>query len=275
MRFDISLPKDLPLPSAELVNKGRKFSDISDVELETFCQTSENIMLDTPVSTYVSVTAKGVRVNNILGSAENDDKNAGEPVCPDSPSTNMLFLEQMDSLPAYRFRSQLKFYHPEKALRDTLLSLYGNGAETMDQVASKLFQSMKSARKVDWALATLSALYWRVKGDAENAVRCLRYSLNISPGPYRDVPLISLANIYHQAGFLNSALVVGGKALEISPDSVVAIHFTIANIYASMGKYSHAMDFYHSTLALQSNFQAAKERVWTIHCNANSEEIDG
>jgi hypothetical protein len=51
---------------------------------------------------------------------------------------------------------------------------------------------------------------------------------------FKDVPLINLANIYYQAGFLNSALVMAGKALEISPDSVVAIHFTLANIYASM-----------------------------------------
>lgn len=43
-----------------------------------------------------------------------------------------------------------------------------------------------------------------------------------------------MANIYHQAGFLHSALLVGGHALDISPDSVVAIHFTLASIYVSM-----------------------------------------
>jgi hypothetical protein len=42
-----------------------------------------------------------------------------------------------------------------------------------------------------------------------------------------------MANIYHQAGFLHSALVASGKALEISPN-MVATHFTLANIYASM-----------------------------------------
>ena len=55
--------------------------------------------------------------------------------------------------------------------------------------------------------------------------------------------MISLANIYHQAGFLHSALAVGSKALEISPDSVVATHFTLANIFASMVVVSN--NFWH------------------------------
>uniref|UniRef100_A0A914RH11 Uncharacterized protein n=1 Tax=Parascaris equorum TaxID=6256 RepID=A0A914RH11_PAREQ len=42
-----------------------------------------------------------------------------------------------------------------------------------------------------------------------------------------------MANIYHQAGLLHSALIAGGAALGISP-KLVAIHFTLANIYASM-----------------------------------------
>lgn len=49
---------------------------------------------------------------------------------------------------------------------------------------------------------------------------------------------MSLANIYQQAGFLHSALSVGVEALKISPDSVVAIHFTLANIYVSIVSYT-------------------------------------
>lgn len=42
-----------------------------------------------------------------------------------------------------------------------------------------------------------------------------------------------MANVYHQAGMLHSALIAGGAALQQSPKFVV-IHFTIANIYAAM-----------------------------------------
>ena len=44
----------------------------------------------------------------------------------------------------------------------------------------------------------------------------------------KDVPLITLASIYHQSGFSNSALIVASKALEISPNSVVAIHWFVS-----------------------------------------------
>lgn len=103
---------------------------------------------------------------------------------------------------------------------------------------------------VHWTVTTAASLYWRVKGDAANAIKCLRHSLNSSPQEMRvrhlylpaltlmqcfqDVAMVSLASIYLQAGFVHSALVVGGEALKISPDSVVAIHFTLANIYAAM-----------------------------------------
>ena len=43
-----------------------------------------------------------------------------------------------------------------------------------------------------------------------------------------------MANVYHQAGLLHSALVAAGAALHLSPRFVV-IHFTLANIYAAMG----------------------------------------
>lgn len=42
-----------------------------------------------------------------------------------------------------------------------------------------------------------------------------------------------MANIYHQAGLLHSALISGGAALTISP-KLVAVHVTLADIYASM-----------------------------------------
>lgn len=84
--------------------------------------------------------------------------------------------------------------------------------------------------------------------------------------PLQDVAAIGLANIYHQAGFLHSALRAGDFALKNSARPLVAVHFTIANIYASAGDFEHALSFYYSTLALQSNFPAVAERIRAIRC---------
>jgi tetratricopeptide (TPR) repeat protein len=64
---------------------------------------------------------------------------------------------------------------------------------------------------------------------------------------------------------LHSALIAGGKAHQLTPD-LVTTHFTLANIYASMGDYHRALKFFYSTLALQPSFQQAKERIRAIYC---------
>lgn len=49
------------------------------------------------------------------------------------------------------------------------------------------------------------------------------------------------------------------------------IHFTLANLYSTIGNLPHALHFYHSTLALQSNFEPAKVRIASIHCSTQGE----
>jgi tetratricopeptide (TPR) repeat protein len=78
-----------------------------------------------------------------------------------------------------------------------------------------------------------------------------------------------LKNIFHRSiykGLYNDALIVANMALEISPKFVV-VHFTIANIYASMGDYDMAGTFYMSTVALQSSFDPARDRLMSLVCD--------
>ena len=89
-----------------------------------------------------------------------------------------------------------------------------------------------------WELSSVAALYWRVKGNSEQAVTCLRHSLYYAPHHMKDIPLVSLANILHRAGLYNDAIIVTNQALEISP-SLVVIHFTMANIYVSKVIYAY------------------------------------
>lgn len=49
-----------------------------------------------------------------------------------------------------------------------------------------------------WVLATAAALYWRVVGHAGNAVTCLRQAVRHAPQDVRDIPLLSLANVFQR-----------------------------------------------------------------------------
>lgn len=63
------------------------------------------------------------------------------------------------------------------------LQTLGREKESISEVAARLTRAMKNDEKtaVHWTLTTASTLYWRVKGDAPNAIKCLRHSLNNSP----------------------------------------------------------------------------------------------
>uniref|UniRef100_A0A158R5W3 Tetratricopeptide repeat protein 17 n=1 Tax=Syphacia muris TaxID=451379 RepID=A0A158R5W3_9BILA len=290
--FDAALPEVLPLPAKELVESGLRQLPVNKVLERSFCsnvKTTLSMLREQATSTWVSVTAKGVNMEEFMDLSAPVPALAGlEPVCPelDKPSP----LKTFDHLPAYHLRDQFIFYKAEIGLEKAFKTL-GNEKERIEHVAGRLMLAMKvsslnsktkrdSNAGVHWALSTASTLYWRVKGDAVNAIKCLRHSLNNAPSDMTlsDVALVSMANIYHQAGLLHSALISGGAALTISP-RLVAVHVTLADIYASMvtytaalvyyyhGDYQHALQFYYSTLSLQKNFGPAKDRIRAIYCH--------
>ena len=121
-------------------------------------------------------------------------------------------------------------------IHEKLIILSGLGGDdpsevSVEDMALRINKAIKT-NSTSWVLSSAAALYWRVKGNAEQAVVCLRHSLFYAPKQMKDIPLVSLANILHRAGLYNDALIVTNNALEISPKFVV-IHFTMANIYVS------------------------------------------
>ncbi|KAI6213995.1 hypothetical protein M3Y94_00216900 [Aphelenchoides besseyi] len=271
IRYDNPLPIKLPQPSQKLHQKGLELFNVNEIpDLKRQCSHAKLSALIEPVSTYVSISAKGFNISSVidlkLPLPANINMNS-VPICPESSNAIPLF----DHMAAYKYRDQFTWYQPEKGLRDALLSL-GNAQDTVDTIGVRLSEAMKRFRKskddveLHWAVSAIAALYFRVKGDAINAVMCLRHSLANAPNDMKEIAAISLANVYHQAGFLNSALLSADYALRASNERIVAVHFTLANIYTSLSNYELANQFYYSTIALQSNFQAAKDRITALHC---------
>ncbi|KJH53655.1 tetratricopeptide repeat protein [Dictyocaulus viviparus] len=274
LRFDAKLPELLPAPSMYQIRKGlSRFP--SPRQSKQICTGVKKlaVLLENQVSTWVSVTAKGEDIAKYVDLRGPVPGVAGlQPVCPSIDEQEVSPILGLDHLPVFALSDQFLFYKPEKALTDALKSL-GNERDSIEHVAARLHTALqtngsgKYGQNGNWLLCVLSSLYWRVVGDAHRAVDCLRCGLQTAPPYMRDVALVSLANICHQAGLLHSALIVAGTALSASPN-LVAIHFTIANIYASMGDYQRALEFYYSTLSMQMNFEPAKERIRAIYCHS-------
>ncbi|CAI4221638.1 unnamed protein product [Auanema sp. JU1783] len=271
LKWDLKLPNVLPAPLPHQIRKGLSRFPPPRKTLNMCNGVNKLSVLLENLSTWVSVTAKGEDIEKYVDLRGPIPSIAGlQPVCPKIGEANSSPILGLDHLPAFSLSDQFLFYKPEKMLTEALKSL-GNERDSIEHVAARLHTAMLAEGlgqkgNVNWLLCVLSSLYWRVVGDAPRAVGCLRCALQTAPNHMRDVVLVSLANICHQAGLLNSALITAGAALSASPN-LVAIHFTIANIYASIGDYQKALEFYYSTLSLQGNFEPAKERIRAIYCH--------
>lgn len=211
-------------------------------------------------STWLSVSAKSIDIAEYLVPTPPVGTALEEPICRgDLPAS----MHTLDHLAGIRHRHLLPHF-PEMGLREALQTLTDRTPVSVDLMATRIARSLVK-NETSWVVATAAALYWRVVGSGERAVDCLRHTLHYAPRHMKDIPLISLANILHRAGLYNNALVVANMALEISPKFVV-IHFTMANIYAAKGDMEKATAFYQSTLALQSSFEPARDRLRAIQC---------
>lgn len=170
---------------------------------------------------------------------------------------------ELDNLPGMINRDNLQ-YQPESGLREVLQKLGGEPAQRVEVIGTRIANALKK-NMTSWILTNVAALYWRVEGDAKKAIDCLRLSLTTAPRSKRDTALISIANIFHRAGYINDAIFTTNLALDTA-NKVAVSHFTMANLYAVKAQWDKATMFYESTLGLQSTFEPAKQRLKAIKC---------
>lgn len=95
-----------------------------------------------------------------------------------------------------------------------------------------------------WLLATLSSLYWRVRSNKRNALDCLKVALTKTPLEYRDVPLISLASIMYELGFVEEASRIADEAYiinKIEPATNFLIALLHENSFGAMYHIKHSL----------------------------------
>lgn len=110
-----------------------------------------------------------------------------------------------------------------------------------------------------------AAIYWRVIGNTQQAVNCLRQALEYVPSDMKDVLLISLADHMHVIGFHLDALLLTYKAIEINPNFVLN-HFTAGNVHLSLQDFGKAIAFYRASLKIDPNFEPARNMIQAVVC---------
>ncbi|KAG7473853.1 hypothetical protein MATL_G00100070 [Megalops atlanticus] len=226
------------------------------------CQRMRRVELGTVASTWLAVSAKNIDITEHIDFATPLQEPAVEPVC----SANLpASMHTLDHLSGVANRAGIH-YTGESQLREVLQNLGKDkfSPQSFEQVGTRIAKVLEK-NQTSWVLSSMAALYWRVKGQGKRAIDCLRQALNHAPHHMKDVPLVSLANIFQNARLWEDALTVARMAVEIAPHFVVN-HFTLANVYIAMEEFEKAMLWYESTLKLQPEFAPAKDRLRTIQC---------
>lgn len=65
-------------------------------------------------------------------------------------------------------------------------------------------------------LSVLASLHWRTTGNPRLALDCLQLALDGVPEEFRDVPLVSIASIYHKMDLIDDALRITKEALRVN-----------------------------------------------------------
>ncbi|XP_067105211.1 tetratricopeptide repeat protein 17 isoform X1 [Osmerus mordax] len=226
------------------------------------CQRTRRVDLTTVASTWLAVSAKNIDITEHIDFATPLQEPAAEPLCNANLATSMHTL---DHLAGVANRAAIH-YTGESQLKEVLQNLGKDKfpPQSFEQVGTRIAKVLEK-NQTSWVLSSMAALYWRVKGQGKRAIDCLRQALNYAPHHMKDVPLISLANIFQNARLWEDALTVARMAVEIAPHFVVN-HFTLANVYIAMEEFEKAMHWYESTLKLQPEFAPAKDRLRTIQC---------
>ncbi|KAI1904026.1 hypothetical protein AGOR_G00001450 [Albula goreensis] len=226
------------------------------------CQRTRRVEPTTVASTWLAVSAKNIDITEHIDFATPLQEPAVEPVC----SANLpASMHTLDHLGGVANRAGIH-YTGESQLKEVLQNLGKDkfSPQSFEQVGTRIAKVLEK-NQTSWVLSSMAALYWRVKGQGKRAIDCLRQALNHAPHHMKDVPLISLANIFQNARLWDDALTVARMAVEIAPQFVVN-HFTLANVYIAMEEFEKAMLWYENTLKLQPEFAPAKDRLRTIQC---------
>nr|KAG5699224.1 hypothetical protein BaRGS_012745 [Batillaria attramentaria] len=134
-----------------------------------------NFDFRTFTSTWLSVTAKDVNLADYIDFDEVVKHDYHEPDCV---MESVSSVASFDHIPGVAHRHDLQ-YTPELGLKEVLQNL-GGEIEPVNVAGTRIAYALEK-NPTSWVLANMAALYWRVEGNAPNAVDCLRLALTHAP----------------------------------------------------------------------------------------------
>lgn len=128
-----------------------------------------------------------------------------------------------------------------------------------ENFANMLVTGLRS-HATTWQYYALASYYWRLKGDAYQAVECTRRAIHLVPRASKDIPLLSLGTILQRSRQHEDAALV----LEAATDfrgSRAENHFALGNSLFFLNHFNRSMQAYDMARSLDDAFKARVDYI--------------
>ena len=82
-----------------------------------------------------------------------------------------------------------------------------------------------------WVLCSLATLFWRIKGNSQEALKCAKQAYDVAPADKVSVTLVNMAAVLHKHHYHADASSLALKALKVcEPTMKGFVHLLLAQI---------------------------------------------
>ncbi|KAI9552770.1 hypothetical protein GHT06_020650 [Daphnia sinensis] len=122
-----------------------------------------------------------------------------------------------------------------------------------------------------WLSFNLATLYYRIVGNAVQALECSRRALLFSPKEKKTIALVNMGNILTHSHQQEDGIIVLHAAVDHNPSDPIA-HYTLANSYALIGDLNRSVLCYENVLKLKPDLKMAIRKMHGIQCLSKLEK---
>lgn len=176
-----------------------------------------------------------------------------QPICSEYLQIDSS-LYSFDHLPSVMDRETVLKMEPEDPLKLHELGIIN------EHFANMLVAGLRSHGTTAWQYHALASYYWRLKGDAVQAVECARRALYLAPRKNKDVALLSLGTILQRSRKHEDAAIVLEAATDFKPDAAEN-YFALGNSLFFLNEFNRAMQAYDMARSLDESFKARVDYI--------------
>ncbi|XP_076274033.1 tetratricopeptide repeat protein 17 isoform X2 [Rhynchophorus ferrugineus] len=149
---------------------------------------------------------------------------------------------------------------PEEALKKSFVPV-----KSLDHFGNYIVSALRE-NSTSWVHYNLASFYWRIKGEGDRAIDCLKLAIQFVTGNFQDIPLHNLAGILHQSRHSKEAIQILNSAIQLAPKEYNH-YLAMGNIHAALMDFNKSVEFYEIVLEFEPNHKEATNNRHAVLCH--------